>query len=105
MGGKGFPIETYDWLLRDLLTCGLVTRENGQEAQGWHLDAGAQERLDFLAVAVGAWPDELTSYVDRQCPDCRRRQLTWVRKNPLVCDLCWQKHLFAQPALAHSPVG
>jgi len=32
-----FPIEMFDEVLRDLLTCGLVVRDSGDDAQSWRL--------------------------------------------------------------------
>ena len=99
MGGADFPIETYDALLRDLLTCGLVMRGEGEDGRSWHLVARAQQRLEDLAIAVGPWPTERTAILERQCADCRRRRLTWVREETYVCDSCWQKRLASARAV------
>ena len=107
MGGEDFPIETFDALLRDLLTCGLVVRSEGDDGKNWRLVARAQQRLGDLAITVGPWPAERTAYLDRQCADCGRRKLTWVRKDSFLCDACWQKRFGcrqAKPAsLASTP--
>jgi len=100
MGGEGFPVETFDEVLRDLLTCGLVARVTGNDSRGWQLVARAQQRLEELAIAVGPWPVERTVYLYRECADCRKRHLTWVRKDSNLCDLCSQRRLAprAEPA-------
>jgi hypothetical protein len=88
MGEKEIPIETFDALLRDL-----VVLSDGDDSQAWHLVARAQQRLGDLAIARGPWPAERTVYLDRQCADCGRRQLTWVRDGTYLCDPCWQRRL------------
>jgi hypothetical protein len=92
-GEKEIPIDTFDALLRDLVTWDLVVPGEGDDAQAWQLVARAQQRLGELTIARGPWPAERTVYLDRLCADCRRRQLTWVRDGTYVCDPCWQKRL------------
>ena len=91
MGEKDIPIDTFDALLRDLVTWDLVVRGEGDDAQTWRLVARAQQRLGELAIARGPWPAERTVYLDRLCADCGRRHLTWVRDGTYVCNPCWQK--------------
>lgn len=98
VGGASFPIETFDEVLRDLLTCGLVVRDDAEDTQSWHLVGQAQERLEALAIAVGPWPAERTTYSHHQCADCRRRKLIWVRRDSSLCDSCWQKGFATTPA-------
>jgi len=100
VAGEEFTIEAFDSLLRDLMTCGLAVRSKSGDPQGWHLVRRAQQRLDQLAIAPGAWPAERTAYLDLQCAECRRRKLTWVRKDSKLCDSCLQKHLASYPSLA-----
>jgi hypothetical protein len=56
MGEKEIPIETFDALLRDLVTWDLVVPSEGDDAQAWHLVARAQQRLGDLAATRGPWP-------------------------------------------------
>jgi hypothetical protein len=93
VGGQEFTIEAFDALLRDLMTCELAVRGKSGDAQRWHLVGPAQQRLDQLAIAPGPWPAERTAYLNVQCAECRRRKLTWVRKDSRLCDSCLQKHL------------
>ena len=93
MGEKEIPIDTFDALLRDLVTWDLVVRGEGDDAQAWRLVARAQQRLGELMIARGPWPAERTVYLDRLCADCLRRHLTWLRDGTYVCDPCWQKRL------------
>lgn len=93
MGEKEIPIETFDALLRDLVTWDLVVPSEGDDAQAWHLVARAQQRLGDLAATRGPWPAGRTAYLGRQCADCGRRQLTWVRDGTYLCDPCWQERL------------
>jgi hypothetical protein len=99
VGTDGFPIETFDEVLRDLLTCGLAVRGTGDDGQSWRLDPRAQQRLEHLAIAVGPWPAERSTYLTRQCAECRRRELVWVRKDSKLCDSCSkQRFAFTRPA-------
>jgi ribosomal protein S27E len=93
VGADGFRMETVDEVLRDLLTCGLVFRGTSDDGQSWLLDTRAQQRLGHLAFAVGPWPVERTTYMNRQCADCRSRKLVWVRKDSNLCDSCSQQFL------------
>ena len=93
MGGEEIPIETFDGLLRDLLTWDLVVPGEGDDAQTWNLVARAQRQLGVLASARGPWPAERTAYLGRQCADCGGRRLTWLREGSYVCDPCLQKRL------------
>ncbi|MGA2805978.1 MAG: hypothetical protein ABSF89_16585 [Acidimicrobiales bacterium] len=87
------PIETFDALLRDLMTWDLVVRGEGDNAQNWSLVARAQRRLGELATAQEPWPPERTAYVGRRCADCHRRQLTWARDGAYLCDPCFEQRL------------
>ena len=100
MGEKEIPIDTFDALLRDLVTWDLVVRGEGDDAQTWRLVARAQLRLGELAIARGPWPAERTVYLDRLCADCGRRHLTWVRDGTYLCNPCWQKRLDERPRRA-----
>lgn len=97
MGAQEIPIDTFDALLRNLLSWDLVVPGEGDDPQAWHLAARAQQRLGVLAMSRQPWPAERTAYVDRQCGDCGRRQLTWLREGTYVCDPCWQKRLARTP--------
>ena len=97
MGEEEIPIDTFDAMLRDLVTWDLAVPGEGDDAQAWHLVARAQQRLGELAIARGPWPAERTVYLDRTCADCCRRRLTWLRDGTYVCDPCWQKRLTREP--------
>jgi hypothetical protein len=93
MGESEIPIETFDALLRDLVTWNLAVPGDGDDAQAWHLVARAQQRLGELTANRGPWPAERTAYLGRRCADCGGSQLTWLRDGTYVCDPCWQKRL------------
>ena len=92
MAGQEIPIETFDALLRSLLTWDLVVPGEGEDRRNWHLVGRAQERLAALALPQGPWPAERTAYV-RQCADCRSRKLTWLHDGTYLCGPCWQRSL------------
>ena len=93
MGGKEIPIETFDALLRDLVTWDLVVRGEGDDSQTWRLVARAQQRLGELMIARGPWPAERTVYLDRLCADC----------GPETPDLGARRHLRLRSVLAEAP--
>ncbi|MGD0942897.1 MAG: hypothetical protein ABR972_01265 [Acidimicrobiales bacterium] len=93
MGDREIPVETFDALLRDLVTWDLVVPVAGDEARAWHLVPRAQQRLAELTIARGPWPAERTAYLGRRCANCGRRELTWMRFGTYVCDPCWQQRL------------
>jgi hypothetical protein len=90
---KEIPVETFDALLRDLVTWGLVVPADDDDGRGWLLVPRAQERLAQLTRARGPWPEELTAYLGRRCGDCKSREVTWLRHGAYVCDRCWQRRL------------
>lgn len=77
-------IQTFDPLLRDLITWGLVS--SGEE--GWELSERAQQRLSELAAASGPWPAERTVYFGHRCHQCGLKALTRLREGVYVCDDC-----------------
>jgi hypothetical protein len=91
VGEREIPVETFDALLRDLVTWNLVVPVEGDGQQVWHLVPRAQERLVQLTRTRGPWPAERTAYLGRRCADCGRRELTWMRHGAYVCDPCWQQ--------------
>lgn len=93
MRDKEIPVETFDALLRDLVTWGLVVPTDGEADQGWLLVPRAQERLAQLTRTRGPWPEERTAYLGRRCADCGGREVTWMRHGSYVCDPCWQRRL------------
>ena len=101
MGAEGIPIDTFDGLLRDLLTWDLVVPGEGSDGKTWHLVERAQQQLGVLATARGPWPAERTAYLGRQCADCRGRRLTWLREGSYVCDSCLQNRLAVHSERAH----
>lgn len=102
------PIETFDAMLRDLLTWRLVVEGDGDDAGtgNWQLVERAQRRLGELSIVRGPWPTERTAYPSRRCAECHQRQLTWLRDGSYVCDPCWQRRLAPArevPMAASSP--
>ena len=94
MGDQEIRVETFDALLRDLVTWNLVMPvEQDDGVQAWHLVPQAQQRLRELARSRGPWPVERTAYLGRRCADCSRREVTWLRSGEYVCEPCWQQRL------------
>lgn len=93
MGDKEIPVETFDALLRDLVTWNLVVPAEGDNEETWHLVPRAQKRLEYLTKTRGPWPAERTAYLGRRCTDCGQRELTWMRLGTFLCDPCWQQRL------------
>jgi hypothetical protein len=93
MGKDEIPIDTFDSLLRDLVTWNLVVHLDRDDGQSWQLVDRAQKRLGDLEIVQGTWPAERTAYSSRRCARCHRRQLTWLRDGSYVCDPCWQEGL------------
>ena len=93
MEQEEIPIETFDALLRDLVTWDLVVRGDRDGAETWCLVARAQQRLGELATARKPWPPERTAYLGRRCADCHRRQLTWERDGTYLCGPCLEQRL------------
>ncbi|MGD1011610.1 MAG: hypothetical protein ABR925_03630 [Acidimicrobiales bacterium] len=93
MGEEKIPIGTFDALLRDLLTWGLVAREETDGGPTWRLVDRAQQRLGALAIAREPWPVERTAYSGRRCADCHAMRMTWLRDGAYVCDSCWRARL------------
>ncbi|MGA3351909.1 MAG: hypothetical protein ABSD85_01825 [Acidimicrobiales bacterium] len=102
MGEKEIPVETFDALLRDLVTWNLVVLVEGDGPNAWALVPRAQQRLADLTRDRGPWPAERTAYLGRRCADCGKREVTWMRHGEYVCDPCWQQRLVStesdQPA-------
>jgi hypothetical protein len=93
MGDREMPVETFDALLRDLVTWNLVVPRPQDGAEAWELVPRAQQRLAELTRGRGPWPVERTAYLGRRCADCNRRQVTWMRHGEYVCEECWQRRL------------
>lgn len=77
-------IQTFDPLLRDLITWGLVSTDG----EHWELSERAQQRLSELAAASGPWPAEQTVYFGHRCHQCGLKALTRLREGVYVCDKC-----------------
>ena len=86
-------IQTYDPLLRDLITWGLVERDE----ERWALSERAQRRLSELAEASAPWPAEQTVYFGHRCERCDTRALTRLREGAYVCDACWSRRGTEEP--------
>ncbi|MGA2528208.1 MAG: hypothetical protein ABSG36_03485 [Acidimicrobiales bacterium] len=93
MGDKEIPVETFDALLRDLVTWNLVVAVERDGTQAWELAARAQQRLAELTRGRGPWPAERTAYLGRRCAECNRREVTWMRYGEYICEQCWQTRL------------
>jgi ribosomal protein L37AE/L43A len=86
-------IRTFDPLLRDLLTWGLVFEDD----ERWVLADRVADRLRQLAAERGPWPSEQTVYFDHRCAMCDTRRLTRFRDGDYVCDSCWRSRAVATP--------
>ncbi len=93
MRDKEIPVETFDALLRDLVTWKLVAPGEGDHEGKWHLVPRAQQRLEELTKTRGPWPPERTAYLGRRCADCGQRELTWMRLGTYLCEPCWHQRL------------
>jgi hypothetical protein len=87
MGPSDRSIQTFDPLLRDLITWGLVS----SDGERWDLSERAQRRLSELAASSGPWPVEQTVYFGHRCAGCGTKALTRLREGVHVCDSCWDK--------------
>lgn len=99
-GPRDIPIETFDALLRDLVTWNLVVPEEREGEQGWQLAPAAQRRLSELTRACAPWPVERTAYFGRRCADCGRREPTRLREGAQICESCWQERVARSQVVA-----
>jgi hypothetical protein len=84
-------IETFDALLRDLLTWGLVepvVTDNAAQRTVWQLTGAAQRRLTELAAPLGPCPAHKIVFLDHFCADCQERRLTRLHDGVYLCDDC-----------------
>jgi hypothetical protein len=81
------PVETFDSLLRDLITWGLVVRQEETTGVHWQLVPSAQQRLDELEPSLQLAGVDV--YLNRRCVGCNRRTLTRRHDENYVCEACW----------------
>jgi ribosomal protein L37AE/L43A len=87
---RSYRIETFDALLRDLVTWGLVVR-TGKTRRSWRLVDAAQSRLDVLERHSGPLEADQLVYFDHFCADCHHRTLTRLHDALYLCDACRQR--------------
>lgn len=82
------PVETFNPLLRSLLTWGLVERvEEGERRHRWVLTAEVQQRLDALTPPPRR-PLSSLAYLDHLCARCREQRLTHLVEGRFLCERC-----------------
>lgn len=82
------PIETFNPLLRSLLTWGLVEHVEGADGcPRWVLIEEVQERLDALTPPPREAPASL-AYLDHLCGRCREQRLTHLIDGRFLCERC-----------------
>jgi ribosomal protein L37AE/L43A len=80
-------IETFDPLLRDLVSWGLAVP--GPSGDGtWLLVEGAQHRLAELAARSPVLAEGQLVYLDHRCGRCGRSGLTRLERGAYLCDSC-----------------
>lgn len=97
-GTPRYPVQTFDPLLRDLVTWGLVSRaepdELGPDEFGrdtWRLSPVAQDRLsELVAGAVVPVPERLV-YFDHLCARCHLRGPTRLHGGAYLCAPCLEE--------------
>lgn len=83
------PIESFDPLLRDLASYGLVVRDDSDGDVSWHLTDEAQDRLSqILRHRLEPMVPEKLVYFDHLCAACRMRGLTRLRDGLYLCESC-----------------
>jgi hypothetical protein len=90
-----YRIETFDPLLRDLATWGLVVRSGSSAKPTWRLSTEAQHRLDELLRPAEPFAADRLVYLDHHCADCHQRGPTRLRGAEYVCDECAQRRALA----------
>lgn len=102
-GPKDIPVETFDALLRDLVTWDLVVPGEQGDEEGWQLAPRAKRRLSELTSTRSPWPVERTAYFGRRCADCRRHAPTRLREGVHICEQCWQERVSRNEAGTQPP--
>jgi hypothetical protein len=87
MQAEHLPIETFDALLRDLLTWSLVEPEATPSGTAWRLTEDAARRLDELSRTRPLSADRVV-YFDHRCARCGARRPTWLREGRYLCEVC-----------------
>lgn len=88
--GPKYPIDTFDPLLRDLVSWGLVERDEGG-AGSWRLVDAAQRRMTELIAANKPRRADAVVYFDHLCWRCHRRELTHLIDGDYICNECREK--------------
>lgn len=84
----GIPVETFNPLLRSLLTWGLVERrEDADGNTSWELIEEVRHRLDALVPPSRTAAASL-AYLDHWCARCRQQRLTHLRGERFLCESC-----------------
>jgi hypothetical protein len=92
-GTPRYPVQTFDPLLRDLVTWGLVVRAPSDEdgPGDWQLSPGAQERLGELVTGTPAPVPERLVYFDHLCARCHLREPTRLYGGAYLCAPCLEE--------------
>jgi len=86
-GPSRYPIETFDPLLRDLVSWGLVERDESA-AGSWRLVDAAQRQLTEIVASTGPLSAESMLYFDHLCARCHQRELTRLVDGSYLCNSC-----------------
>ncbi|MGD0255800.1 MAG: hypothetical protein ABSB99_09675 [Acidimicrobiales bacterium] len=102
---KPHPIETFDSLLRDLVSWGLVERQDTdtETRTPWQLVPDAQHRLDELLSRARVPGAEADFYLDHLCADCHQRGLTKHHGGSYLCETCWTERQARLEAVGAEP--
>lgn len=101
--GRNHRIETFDPLLRDLASWGLVERDPAAAEPTWVLSPEAQRRLDELVRPAEPVSVEQLVYLDHSCADCHGRRPTRLRQGLYLCDACSERRLSVSATPADLP--
>ena len=79
------PIETFNAMLRDLLTWRLVVEGDGDDAgTGNGSSSAGPTTPGELSIVRGPWPTERTAYPSRRCAECHQETIDLVARR-FVC--------------------
>ncbi|HML00310.1 MAG TPA: hypothetical protein VK428_08985 [Acidimicrobiales bacterium] len=87
---KGYPVERFDPLLRNLVAFDLVVRNSPGRRPAWRLTEAVQRRLDELIEPAAPMAAEQMVYLDHRCADCQQRCPTRVHEGLYLCEKCLQ---------------
>lgn len=105
-----YPIETFDPILRDLVTWQLVVRDESGDGAPWRLAERAERRLDALLTSNAKFAADSLIYFDHICASCRRHAPTRLHQGAYLCEDCWRRERATvslpaepEPAAPHRP--